>query len=109
MQAFEGTGSLVLLVGNVVRDIVRFLFLAFAVMMGFAVAMRVLNVHSDISYNTGASDVTRTLLEHSFDEDLYSEAYGSLYMSLLTLFAALTGNYDLEVNLNITIHYFSVY
>mgnify|MGYP000459425404 CR=1 FL=1 len=81
-QPFRGTGALVLMIGNIIQDCILFLGLAFIVLFGFGLAMYILfrhEAHGDEG-NEEASDT-----------------YGSLQASLLTLFYALVGGFEPEV------------
>jgi len=79
-QPFRKTGSLVLLIANVLNDVVMFLVLAFIVLVGFALAFFVMY----------------RMVEPA-DADETTEYFQSLHYSILSLFVFLSGNFEIEV------------
>lgn len=79
-QPFRKTGWFVLLIGNLINDIVMFLFLAFIVMVGFALAFFVM-------YR----------MVNPEDAEETAEYFQSLHYSILQLFVSLAGNFEIEV------------
>ena len=70
------------MLGDVVRDCLAFLVLGIAVLLGFAVAFHVLFRHT---------------AEISDPDNGLESAFGTLHESILTLFCALLGEFELEV------------
>jgi len=96
MQPFRGTGSLVLLVGNVFKDCLRFLLLGLEILLGFAVTMCVLFRGRTSREAPGEAEAEHLGQSESSGVGGSVGEYDTIPKSALTLFVALLGNFEIE-------------
>jgi len=94
-QPYQNTGALVLMINHIVRDCIAFLFLAFVVLFGFALALHVLfrGLVEESSQNCSSDPC------HVQESDVIAgvDAFGSCEGSLAKLLFALLGAFEPEV------------
>ena len=89
------------MVGDVIRDCFAFLLLGLSVLVGFAVAFHVLFRHIVAGTEDSPSLPSNTTTDGNCtnsDLDDIQGSFGTFNRSLLTLFSALLGEFDLDVS-----------
>ena len=105
-QAFQSTGALVLMIDYIFQDAVYFLGLAFIVLCGFAFALSFLLRHAASDYphlsvtdNVSNSTDSEKAKDIEENREKARDAFGDIFRSVETLFFALLGDFDRDVNL----------
>eukprot|EP00210_Caulerpa_lentillifera_P008920 g8511.t1 len=100
-QAFTMTSAFVLMIENVVRDCIPFLILSGIALVGFSLALFILFQHSlHYSVASGQENDSGDHVEGGISLHKINASYGTPQKSMLTLFYAMIGTFDVEIYSN---------
>ena len=94
-QAFQASGPFVIAIRQVILDVIVFLVIATLIVIGFAVCFVVLFRHT--AKASDDSGGTNNQLPDSNEEKEDSSSFGNMVDSMLALYTAALGDFELDV------------